>query len=337
MKKPNGTKFKGGIVKLKCCLLTVMIMVASGMVCSCKNNDKIFINSKNTDEYAARMQSFVEKISSYARDLNPDFIIIPQNGEELAFNNTEPADGVKSSYVDAIDGIGIEELFYDGPLRVDKDRLKMLQTLKSKVKKIMVSDYVKDNSKVPDALDRSINEGFIAFPRRSDNYDYMDIPPATDIRNVNTGDINTLADAKNYLYLISTDNFADKQTMIDAVKATNYDIVLIDLFFEEVALTPYDIQQLKTKANGGKRLVISYISIGSAENYRYYWQTGWKKGNPSWLKKKYEGYPDEFWVQFWHTEWQDIIFGNNDSYIKKIIDAGFDGAYLDNVEAYYFL
>jgi len=42
-------------------------------------------------------------------------------------------------------------------------------------------------------------------------------------------------------------------------------------------------------------------------------------------------------VQFWNPEWQKIIYGNDDSYMKKILDAGFDGAYLDNVEAYYFL
>ena len=55
------------------------------------------------------------------------------------------------------------------------------------------------------------------------------------------------------------------------------------------------------------------------------------------LKKKYDGYTDEFWVNFWEKEWQTIIYGNDNSYMKKIITAGFDGAYLDNVEAYYFL
>ncbi|MDD3741560.1 MAG: endo alpha-1,4 polygalactosaminidase, partial [Bacteroidales bacterium] len=98
-----------------------------------------------------------------------------------------------------------------------------------------------------------------------------------------------------------------------------------------------EIQQLKTKANGGQRLVISYISIGSAENYRYYWKSDWKRNNPDWIKKKYDGYEDEFWVEFWNDEWQNIIYGNDSSYIKKIIDADFDGVYLDNVEAYYFL
>ena len=81
----------------------------------------------------------------------------------------------------------------------------------------------------------------------------------------------------------------------------------------------------------------AYINIGAAEKFRYYWKSKWRIGFPSWLKKNYEGYEDEFWVKFWKKSWQKIIFEDNDSYVQKIVEAGFDGAYLDNVECYYFL
>lgn len=32
--------------------------------------------------------------------------------------------------------------------------------------------------------------------------------------------------------------------------------------------------------------------------------------------------------------WQAIIYGNDNSYLKKIIDAGFDGVYLDIIDAF---
>jgi len=35
-----------------------------------------------------------------------------------------------------------------------------------------------------------------------------------------------------------------------------------------------------------------------------------------------------------NDEWQDIIFDNENSYLKKIIDAGFDGFYLDIIDAF---
>ena len=199
----------------------------------------------------------------------------------------------------------------------------------------MVSEFVSDNNFISDAFSKNYNEGFICFTRNSDNYHYKQIPDSVPYEN-NT-DITNLSLAQNYLYLISTENFSTKQEMINAISATNFDLIIIDLFFNGEELTSTEINQLKTKANGGKRLVISYINIGAAEKFRYYWKSNWKLGNPKWIKKKYQGYDDEFWVEFWHKEWQDIIFGNDNSYMKKIINAGFDGAYLDNVEAYYFL
>ena len=320
------------IIKKQLCIIFCCTIGLSVFSTACGGDDDE--DDEITGENAVRMQEFVKDISSYARGIKSDFIIIPQNGIELAFNDTDPDEGIMSSYISAINGVGVEELFYDGSLSPDNERLSMLRKLKPYVT-VMVSDFVENNANITDAIQKNKNEGFISFPRSSDNYDYMLIP--TTITDENENDIVKLSDAKNYLYLISFDEFGTKQDMISAIAATNYDVVLIDLFFEGKELTSADIQSLQTKKNGAKRLLIAYVSIGSAENYRYYWQKEWEKGNPSWIKKNYEGYPDEFWVEFWHPDWKNIIYGNNQSYIKKIIDAGFDGAYLDNVEAYYFL
>jgi cysteinyl-tRNA synthetase len=117
---------------------------------------------------------------------------------------------------------------------------------------------------------------------------------------------------------------------LDAVKATNYDLVLIDLYYNEEILTLSDITSLKTKSNGGTRLVICYMSIGEAENYRYYWGGLNKdliyKENPDWA--------GNFSVRYWEPAWKEIIYGNDQSYTKKIINTGFDGVYLDIIEAY---
>lgn len=289
---------------------------------------------KRSDKAAEKMQEFVINISHYAKEYDSDFIIIPQNGFELAFNNTNPDEGLNTSYMSAIDGIGGEELFYNGTYSLDNYRLAMLQKLKA-TEKIMISEFVSDNSKISDAFSKNYKEGFISFVRKSDNYHYKQIPDS--IPKENTSNITNLSLAQNYLYLINSDNFSSKQEIINAIAATNFDVIFIDLFFNETAFTTYEINQLKTKSNGGKRLVISYMNIGSAENFRYYWKKNWRLNYPLWLKKKYDGYDDEYWVKYWKKDWQDIIYGNDNSYMKKIINAGFDGVYLDNVEAYYFL
>ncbi len=281
------------------------------------------------------MQQFVIDISNYAHQFNPNFILIPQNGIELAFEGVSNDSPLHSAYLSAIQGFGVEELFYFGTYAPDSYRLNMLRQLKPH-KPIMVSEYVDKDEWMDDACQANANEGFLCFPRNSSNYYYIHIPSIG--MGENSNDIEQLDQAQNYLYLINSEQFQSKESMLDAIAATNYDVVLIDLFFNgDDPFLPAQVEQLKTKANGGKRLVISYVSIGSAEKYRYYWKKGWGHHHPLWLKKKYDGYPDEFWVKFWKKEWQDIIFGNDNSYIKKIIDAGFDGAYLDNVEAYYSL
>lgn len=281
-----------------------------------------------------KMQDFVVAISDYAKGKDPDFAIIPQNGEEILFHNLDAEDKLDDRTVNAIDGIGIEEVFYNGGFAPDNYRLNMLLQARERIP-VLVADYLSDDNNVAQAFQYNTDAGFIAFPRVSTNYDYTQIPATVFAEN--SDDIAQVSQARNYLYLISQDGFPDKTGFLDAIRQTNFDLVIIDAFYGEELFTAAEIQSLKTKANGGTRMVIGYMSIGSAEKYRYYWQDDWKLHKPRWLKKEYDGYSDEIWVKFWKKEWQEIIYGNDDSYTKKLIDAGFDGAYLDNIEVYYSL
>lgn len=281
-----------------------------------------------------KMQNFIIDISKYARGIDSDFIIIPQNGVELLYQDLDDSEEYDARVLSSIDGYGVEELFFNGEAITADERLQPLLDNKSTLK-VMVADYTSNAANYNLSKTYCNDAGFIAFPRDSSNYDYEKIP--SDISNENSNDILKLSDAKNYLYLISTSKFATKTAFMDAIKATNYDVVLIDAFFGDELFTSTEIASLKAKANGGKRLVISYINIGAAEKFRYYWQADWKLKKPNWLYKPYDGYEDEIWVKFWKKDWQEIIYGNDHSYMKKILDSGFDGAYLDNVEAYYFL
>ena len=76
------------------------------------------------------------------------------------------------------------------------------------------------------------------------------------------------------------------------------------------------------------------MSIGQAEDYRYYWQADWRLETPTWLDKEDNNWKGNYYVKYWDRDWQNIIFGNDDAYLKKVIDAGFDGVYLDLVDAF---
>ena len=155
----------------------------------------------------------------------------------------------------------------------------------------------------------------------------------------NSDDITALSDAKNFLYLINPGKWNTKGIYITALLNTDYDIFILDAFFEEKGgtsemLTPADIRSLKRKKNGGKRLVLCYMSIGEAEDYRYYWKQIWNTSPPSWLSEENPGWRGNYKVRYWEPEWQAIIFGDRDAYLDRIIRAGFDGVYLDLIEAF---
>ena len=97
-----------------------------------------------------------------------------------------------------------------------------------------------------------------------------------------------------------------------------------------------DIASLKTAAGGQRRIVLSYLSIGEAEQYRYYWQGPWclRATAPKWLGKVNPNWPGNYPVRFWDPAWQRLILDPVDGYLAKIQAQGFDGIYLDRADVY---
>jgi cysteinyl-tRNA synthetase len=87
---------------------------------------------------------------------------------------------------------------------------------------------------------------------------------------------------------------------------------------------------------GGPKIVLCYMSIGQSENYRWYWQPEWEKNPPSWLDEPDGVWAGDHWVRYWDPEWQRIIYGTPESYLDRILALGFDGVYLDRVDAYWY-
>jgi cysteinyl-tRNA synthetase, unknown class len=289
------------------------------------------------------MRDFVIGISQYAKNANPNFQVIPQNGIELVSSNGEEDGSPASDYLDAIDGHGQEDLFYGynndnqpTPGNENEYLRSFLDLSKNEGNTILVTDYCSTSSKMDDSYNQNTNAGYISFA--ADDRELNQIPayPAT-IHGENNAEINSLAECQNFLYLINPGNYATKSDFITAVTATNYDLIIMDLFFnEDTEFTATEINQLKQKANGGIRLVVCYMSIGEAEDYRYYWQNDWNSNKPLWMDRENPDWAGNFKVKYWDQDWQNIIYGNNDSYLKKILNVQFDGVYLDIIDAFEF-
>ena len=94
----------------------------------------------------------------------------------------------------------------------------------------------------------------------------------------------------------------------------------------------YSAAELEAMRGGDDKLVVSYLSVGEAEDYRSYWESSWDNNPPDFLSASNPEWPDNYKVKFWEPDWQNIIFDS----VREVLDAGFDGLYLDIIDAYYF-
>ncbi len=120
-----------------------------------------------------------------------------------------------------------------------------------------------------------------------------------------------------------------------AISTTNFDMAVVDYSrdgSQEMAFSREDVAQMKIRENGCPRLVLAYMSIGEAEDYRYYWQSEWSARKPDWMQAENDEWSGNYVIDFWEAEWKEIIFGSPTSYLDRIIAAGFDGVYLDRVD-----
>ncbi len=83
------------------------------------------------------------------------------------------------------------------------------------------------------------------------------------------------------------------------------------------------VQKLKTDGH----VVYGYLSIGSLESYRPYYDEF--KGI---ALASYENWPDEYWIDVSDPAWQSFVVG---TLAPDLIARGFDGIFIDNTDVYY--
>jgi cysteinyl-tRNA synthetase len=149
---------------------------------------------------------------------------------------------------------------------------------------------------------------------------------------------------------------------VDALAESRYDMLVLeptrtdwssdDRYFDTRGM----VSRLQaTLAGDGehRKLVLAYIDIGEAEDWRWYWtwSTGWDCRGPrpaDWpdyiLTCDPDGWEGNYPIAYWDPAWKDvIIYGEHQgvhpdrdysSAIDEAIRDGFDGIYLDWVEAF---
>ena len=288
-----------------------------------------FSFSATNNVYKERMKDFIKEIKE---NTNDEKIIITQNGNELYFKNGK----IDNDFFTLTDGTTQESLYYGDIFKFNvptakglkNELLELVVPIRKKGKAVFIINYGKGEKKRDFLKKEDSKTKFVSELLPSFNADKL----YETIENYNDKDINSLSEVKNFLCLLNPENFSNIDEYYQTLKNTDYDLLLIEVSHNNIFFTKEQIEELKIKDNGGKRIVIAYLSIGEAEDYRFYWNKKWKKKRPNWIIKENENWEGDYIVKYWTPEWKNII----KEYQKKLDEIGVDGYLLDTVDTYQY-
>lgn len=157
----------------------------------------------------------------------------------------------------------------------------------------------------------------------------------------------------------------DKQGAIGTLAASPYDMLVVDptVTYEPDFNARQMVDTLKSSsAHDGvhRKLVLAYLDIGQAEEWRWYWHGQATYEQHGQCRDTYvaslqqamqwvvacdpDGWAGNYPVAYWDPAWYDIVINGTDlgsalglhfnSMLDEVLKDGFDGVYLDWVEAW---
>ena len=140
----------------------------------------------------------------------------------------------------------------------------------------------------------------------------------------------------------------DQPGAIDVLSDSGYDLLVLEPTNTDVESIDFNTRDMVERLHisaasriGKTKLVIAYINIGEAEDWRTYWGEDWiapteeSAGTPDFMiRPDPDGWSGDYPVAYWDERWKDIVLYDNDSLVQRALDDGFDGIYMDWVEAY---
>ena len=149
---------------------------------------------------------------------------------------------------------------------------------------------------------------------------------------------------------------------VDALVNSHYDMLVLEPTRTDWSSDDryFDTSSMVSRIKGSvgsdgrhRKLVLAYVDIGEAEDWRWYWtwSQGWScRGEPPADWPEYilacdpDGWEGNYPVAYWTAAWKEILLYGVDegtqpgrdyeSVVAQIVQDGFDGIYLDWVEAY---
>ena len=89
-----------------------------------------------------------------------------------------------------------------------------------------------------------------------------------------------LANVRSWAYVIQKQTEGDR---IERLAKSDNDLVVMDDPRSFDDMTDYDARADVTRLHATKKIVVAYIDIGEAEDYRAYWKKEWSANRPSFV------------------------------------------------------
>ncbi|ADD41800.1 endo alpha-1,4 polygalactosaminidase [Stackebrandtia nassauensis] len=121
--------------------------------------DLDLVPGETRESLGRKMTDLIIKISEYTKKREPDFMVLPQNSPEL-----REFDG----YMDAIDGLGVEDLFFldsDKPCTEEwcEENLNNVRAIREAGKLVLSVDYASEESNIEKACEHYAEEDFAGY------------------------------------------------------------------------------------------------------------------------------------------------------------------------------
>ena len=293
-----------------------------------------------------KMRKFIQSISVFARRYNPNFKIITHGALELLIkrdivdeNEYYPA----RTYMRTIDGVMTNGLFFGDKVfgepvsdEIKAKKHKLLGIAKSNGLPVFVIDFGTEQKTIIDSYRLNRDRGYISTTVPAPLEKLVNLPsyPPRPFGE-DPKSILSLKDVSTFAYITNSAQYGQQAEFAMKMHNNNYDLMITEVLHGRKPLSKRSVETLKYKKVGGKRMVFSNVNIGIAANHQIYWKSSWREGSPSWIKDPKRSNKDNYFVEFWNPEWQQIFFGNTNSYIYGLIKLGFDGVVLDGMEDAY--
>lgn len=145
--------------------------------------------------------------------------------------------------------------------------------------------------------------------------------------------VPALQTVESWLYLIDVDV---TETQIRQIEESGHDLVVLDFVPSEADNRDFPMADVVERLHTADhpKLVLGYLDVGQAEDYRTYWQPQWRIGDPEWIVAlDPDGWEGNYPVAYWWDDYRKLWLGD-DGMLASVQEAGFDGVYLDWIEAY---